>query len=87
MQSSTNHRKWCQYLARGGRMTRAGIFHCVTRNAGHITASALNDLEAQGFITLEPTLSDTPQLRHVRAQLTEKGYALANLIDADMVPA
>lgn len=71
--------RWCQYLARGGRLTRSGMYHCVAANAGQITYTMLNALEATGLITLEPTASDTPQLRHMRAQLTAEGHKVAAL--------
>lgn len=75
-------RQWCAYLARGGRLTRSGMNHCVTRNAGPITFSMMNTLEAAGLITLEPTVSDTPQLRHMRAVLTPFGR-IASGVDQD----
>ena len=70
-------RKWCVYLARGGRLTRSGMYHCASLNAGPITSTMIDRLEQAGLITLEPTASDTPQLRHVRAVLTPEGHQLA----------
>lgn len=72
-------RKWCRYLARGGRLTRAGMHHCVARNAGELTFSTMNRLQAAGLIVLEPTPSDTPALRHMRAVLTPEGHRIAAL--------
>lgn len=71
-------RSWCKHLARGGRLTCSGMHHCVALNAGPITYSMINRLEAAGLITLEPTASNTPELPHVRAVLTDFGRIVAD---------
>lgn len=70
-------RKWCKFLARGGRLTKSGMCHRVALNAGPITFAMMNSLEAAGLITLQPTASNTPELPHVRAVLTDFGYRVA----------